>query len=488
MSAGELPSVDGVAHAFKRSPVFVQRVDGGAQTFPAERCVRCRRGAACRSAQVECPAQPGLPVVEKLWLESDSCSGPPSLVGGVSDVVCPGPSHWHPDSLNLTRFVPKLRRDHPEEIPDDATAEAALAEYRRMLILVQLDPGQPVVPSRLVDLAWHSHILDTAAYERDSLRMFGHYLHHSPSFGGSEEQEELVQQQDSMFRRYEGAFEEQPSSVWDRSRKLGVAEFPPLDQEEVWKMQKSPDCCAARCVKPSCAGCVGCNAIDCGYLGAGEAAAAPGRPRRPLSPSQFEGYVPSATAAPLGATAPRYLCSASPYDKIKLEWTIVGDRIHIRLESKVEAWFGIGLADSNSTGMGSGVDYNLVLSGRNYTNVVVRDAYKWDPGNGWPCWDVLYECSSKNGTRGGKDTEDDSVVRTNGYTTATWNRKLATGDSKDWDIADRMTRVLFAYGTDDYFTYHQGFFGECSLNFFSGEQAYCWWAGAGRRLQREYVV
>jgi hypothetical protein len=181
------------------------------------------------------------------------------------------------------------------------------------------------------------------------------------------------------------------------------------------------------------------------------------------------------------------LCAASPNEKIKLSWSIVDDHIHFRLQSKVEAWFGIGLANSSSTGMGDGVDYMLALSGRNYTAIAVRDAYKWDAGNGYPCWDVHYECSAHNATKGTKDTEDDSIIRTNGYTMATWNRKLVTGDSKDWDVADRLTRVLFAYGVDDYFTYHEGSFGECSLNFYTGERKACTWGG-GRRLSADLVV
>lgn len=56
-----------------------------------------------------------------------------------------------------------------------------------MLLLIQRFPDRPVVPSKLVDLVWHEHILDTFTYKRDCSRLFGRYVHHNPSFGGQEE-------------------------------------------------------------------------------------------------------------------------------------------------------------------------------------------------------------------------------------------------------------------------------------------------------------
>jgi hypothetical protein len=128
-----------------------------------------------------------------------------------------------------------------------------------MLVIVQKHPKSAVVPSKLVDLVWHSHILDTEQYKRDSVRMFGRYLDHAPSFGGEEEKEDLVVKQKAMFGVYEKEFGEAvPQAMWNPRN--GVGEFA-ADGE------KSPDCCAAQCVKPECAGCVGCNAKDCGYMG-----------------------------------------------------------------------------------------------------------------------------------------------------------------------------------------------------------------------------
>ena len=37
-----------------------------------------------------------------------------------------------------------------------------------------------------------------------------------------------------------------------------------------------------------------------------------------------------------------------------------------------------------------------------YCILGVKDLYKYDAGNGYPCWDVLFECSPGSRTKGGK--------------------------------------------------------------------------------------
>lgn len=83
-----------------------------------------------------------------------------------------------------------------------------------------------------------------------------------------------------------------------------------------------------------------------------------------------------------------------------------------------------------------------------------KDLYKYDAGNGYPCFDVLYECSVGNATKGTKDVEGESIKRENGMTESTWSRKLETSDPKDWPISRGNNTVLLAHGTEDYFTYH----------------------------------
>jgi len=454
-----------------RAPVFIQDLgDDGQQTFPSAKCLPCRvdhRGT-CKSAMVTCPSEPGGTPEEKIWESSRECEGPPSRTAYPSarDVYCPGPEHYAVESLDLERFVAKLQRDHGHHVKDEATARKAVDEYRKMLVLIQRFPERPVVPSKLVDLVWHEHILDTARYKRDCLRMFGRYVHHNPSFGGEEEKAELQGQQNDMFKVYMETFNEPPPvDVWPSVRmKKRLGAGGPL-----------PDCCSAQCVKPACHDCVGCNSVDCGYLGREHSAAAHGQKspaKRSLSPDAFAGYVPTRNpplAAPGGAP---YACSlslgmpvGSPY-AMSLEWTICGEQIYFRHSLKgLSAWYSLGLAGEGQKDMGYG-DYMLSMMTRNFTGV--KDLYKYDAGNGYPCWDVLNECSVGNKTKGTKDVEGESIQRANGATTSTWSRKLKTPDYKDRPISRGNATVLLAHGTEDYFTYHQKHAATCQIDFFSG--------------------
>lgn len=82
------------------------------------------------------------------------------------------------------------------------------------------------------------------------------YMHHLPSFGGEEEKAELVEAQEEMLKKYEVEYGEKPTKgMW------------PTATPNPGGGEKMPDCCSFMCVKPSCAGCVGCNAVYCGFDG-----------------------------------------------------------------------------------------------------------------------------------------------------------------------------------------------------------------------------
>lgn len=442
------------------APVFVQTLnDEGEATFPAGRCIPCRvdQRGICRSAQVSCPKKPGEMLEERIWTLSKSCEGEPQRIAYLpsSFARCPSPEHYSPTRLDLERFVPKLQRDHPHHVKDEATARAAIEEYRKMLYLIQRFPEIPVVPSKLVDLVWHEHILDTVRYKRDCLRMFGNYIHHNPSFGGEEEKQELVEQQMSMFRLYQATFDAAPpSGVWPTARK---------------QTARMPDCCSALCVKPACHNCVGCNSVDCGKFQGEEAEVylKKGTASRMLSPDAFAGYVPTASPnlVPPSPPSSPYACSIKPFANMKFDWTVCDQEVHFRhtLEG-ISAWYGVGLTGKEPFDMGFG-DYMISMMNTNYTGV--KDLYKYDAGQGYPCWDVLHECSADNQTMGSKDVENDHIERVSGATTSTWSRKLETGDAKDWPIKKGNMTVLFAHGREDYFTYH-AHRATCTVDFFSG--------------------
>ncbi|KAJ8600619.1 hypothetical protein CTAYLR_008977, partial [Chrysophaeum taylorii] len=409
-------SVAGVRHSYRGAPVAVQQ-DGS--IVATSTCVACREG--CGSAVIECPTVPGAPVKETVWY-AERCEGVPARVSETREVACPAPEFWHPRHLDLERFVAKLLTEHPTEIRTEREARRAIDEYRKLLELVQ-QRGAPLVPSRKVDLVWHAHILDTRAYAKDARRMFGRFLHHAPAFG-DDDRTELLDQQRVMMRAYQDEF--------------GTRFQPDISD------QKSPDCCAANCVKPNCAGCVGCNAIDCGYY-----------ENKATTAEQI--YVAAKKPMPFHDREIDYSCGAT-LDKLDLAWSVVDDVVYFKLHSKVEAWFGIGLGNTSGADM-SQVDYMISLVSRNFTGV--KDLWKWDDGNGYPCFDVEYECSANNATAGTGDLENVVLTRDNGYTTATWSRAAVTPDAKDWPITDADVRVLFSYGEDDYFTYHNSNFGAC---------------------------
>eukprot|EP01062_Namystynia_karyoxenos_P033287 TRINITY_DN244_c0_g1_i1.p2 TRINITY_DN244_c0_g1~~TRINITY_DN244_c0_g1_i1.p2 ORF type:complete len:719 (+),score=248.55 TRINITY_DN244_c0_g1_i1:82-2157(+) len=451
------------------SPVFIQSLPNGEgeQTFPSGRCIPCRADHQhrCRSAMVSCPTSWADPQPEeRIWTQSADCSGEPDRVLRLPRAAahCPGPAHYGTGEaqLDLERFVPKLQRDHKSYFPDEATARAAIREYRRMLTLIQKFPAQPIVPSKLVDLVWHEHILDTMQYRRDCLRMFGHYIHHNPSFGGAEEKAELVAQQQAMLANYAAVFgDAAPAAVWPGAPKKKVNGF----------NEGTPDCCSAKCAKPDCHSCVGCNALDCAYLAQTEnAKVSIGGVARQLSPEVAAGYVPISEEMSAMKDAPAAVCSVNPQPDTVLQWHICNNEAYFQhtLAGPNGGWYAVGISGKEPFVDMSGGDYVLSLPTGNYTGI--KDAYRWQPGNGYPCFDVEFECSEGNKTKGSMDLKNGQIVRTQQGTSSTWSRALHTGDSKDRDIPNGNVTVLFARGHSDYLFYHQGDRNTCVINFFDG--------------------
>jgi len=464
------------------APVFVQNLRTFPEksvTFPSNRCIACREDQKkrCSSAIVDCPVTPGKLAIERLYKTLD-CSGEPVSVTKLSTkyVQCPGPEYHSPYKLDLERFVKKVLRDHPTYFKTEESARAALAEYRKMLYLIQKFPDAPVVPSKLVDIVWHEHILDTQTYKQDSQRLFGRYIHHAPAFGDNEdesvkaEKESMLADQHEMFKKYVTLFEDEPpTDVWPTARRLGGAGH-------------LPDCCKAECVKPDCASCVGCNAINCGKLE--EKLMSPPGPKQHILPEQFAGYVPipRSIADNLLSKDQDYLCGVNPFEGMFLKWTIAGDNIYFQqlLDTvKGETWHAVGFADTDPYNMGMS-DFTVTLFNQNYSGV--RDMYKYDKGNGYPCWDVLTQCSADGQTAGSQDNQDRTNVRQDGWSQSTWSRPLLTGDPKDSDITPVGKQTHFAFGKDDYFTYHskqQAL--TCSVNFHTGE------TDCGAQVNENYV-
>jgi hypothetical protein len=63
---------------------------------------------------------------------------------------------------------------------EQQAAVTATDLYRKFLYLKVTHPNEILVPPRLVDEAWHEHILSTSEYTADCLKLCGAYIHHNP--------------------------------------------------------------------------------------------------------------------------------------------------------------------------------------------------------------------------------------------------------------------------------------------------------------------
>ena len=86
--------------------------------------------------------------------------------------------------LDLTNEVRSARAAYDWSVEEAAEAEL---EYRRFLWLCYLDDGPAGAIHSDADKVWHHHILNTRGYAADCDRMFGHFLHHSPTYAIPEE-------------------------------------------------------------------------------------------------------------------------------------------------------------------------------------------------------------------------------------------------------------------------------------------------------------
>ncbi len=91
----------------------------------------------------------------------------------------------HPSiaQLDFERIKHKLMESEDGSKWSFDLCELAEREYKRYLTLIKLNPKQQFVPTKLMDKFWHQHILDTVAYHKDCIKVFGFFLHHFPYFG-----------------------------------------------------------------------------------------------------------------------------------------------------------------------------------------------------------------------------------------------------------------------------------------------------------------
>jgi hypothetical protein len=85
------------------------------------------------------------------------------------------------DAIDLTNARERLMDKELGEGWSAKKADEVIKKYRNFLKMIAA--GHRVVPTKDVDLCWHTHILATEDYHRDCNRCFGRYIHHYPYIG-----------------------------------------------------------------------------------------------------------------------------------------------------------------------------------------------------------------------------------------------------------------------------------------------------------------
>jgi hypothetical protein len=118
--------------------------------------------------------------------------------------------------LDLSGIRVKLADPEEGKGYSDSELDLREGEYRKFLALHLAYPQDEIVPCKLVDEFWHTHILDTRAYHQDCDVIFGEYLHHFPYFGmrGEDDAQALQDAYTGTLDRYWEAFGEPPVGTW----------------------------------------------------------------------------------------------------------------------------------------------------------------------------------------------------------------------------------------------------------------------------------
>lgn len=121
------------------------------------------------------------------------------------------------DKLNAINFgavVFKLMHSEDGNPMTREQAEKAINKYKMFLFLNFKYPNSHVVPNKLIDKAWHAHLLDSELYDAHCFILFNRKLHHFPYFGlrGAEDAQFFLAaaaRSKALFEEYFGA------NVWE---------------------------------------------------------------------------------------------------------------------------------------------------------------------------------------------------------------------------------------------------------------------------------
>jgi hypothetical protein len=136
-------------------------------------------------------------------------------------------------------FAKRLARENRWAI---GYAERVVEEYKRFVFLC-VTAGHKCTPSDEVDQAWHLHMVYTESYwTRMCGEVLGRPLHHGPTKGGEQEDDQFVDWYERTKGSYRLAFgEEPPADVWPSSEKRfsGAGSMRRIDTSRFWLIRKS---------------------------------------------------------------------------------------------------------------------------------------------------------------------------------------------------------------------------------------------------------
>jgi hypothetical protein len=118
------------------------------------------------------------------------------------------------NALNFGAIVFKLMHSEDGKPMTREQAEKAVKKYKMLLFLNFKYPNSHVVPNKLIDRAWHAHLLDSELYDVHCSILFNRKLHHFPYFGlrGAQDTQNFLAaaaRSKALFEEYFGA------DVWE---------------------------------------------------------------------------------------------------------------------------------------------------------------------------------------------------------------------------------------------------------------------------------
>lgn len=119
-----------------------------------------------------------------------------------------------------------------QEFANNSTLiDRAIQEYGRFMLIILNQHKSvtqhhiQVVPSSLVDLVWHTHILHTKIYALMCKNVFGQFIHHVPSEAPKSKDQQLasIQQYQKTLDAYQSEFnEDAPDDIWPRPAQVQI--------------------------------------------------------------------------------------------------------------------------------------------------------------------------------------------------------------------------------------------------------------------------